>query len=86
MAVTIRYPFKSQENFLDLVINDTYTREQILSNLTKEKYYIAKFLHTSYLDLDEITPIERRMLLKFLNQDMEAENAKIEQASKSISG
>lgn len=86
MVVTIRYPFKSQENFLDLVINDTYTREQILSNLTKEKYYIAKFLHTSYLDLDEITPIERRMLLKFLNQDMEAENAKIEQASKSISG
>lgn len=85
MDVIIKYPFKSQENFLDLVINDTYTREQMLSNLTKEKYYIAKFLHTSYLDLDEITPIERRMLLKFLNQDMEAENAKIEQVSKSMS-
>lgn len=85
MDVIIKYPFKSQENFLDLVINDTYTREQMLSNLTKEKYYIAKFLHTSYLDLDEITLIERRMLLKFLNEDMEAENAKIEQASKSMS-
>ena len=85
MDVTIPYPFKSQENFLDLVINDAYTREQMLTNLTKEKYYIAKFLHTSYLDLDEITLIERRMLLKFLNQDMEAENAKIEQASKSMS-
>lgn len=85
MDVIIHYPFKSQENFLDLVINDTYTREQMLSNLTKEKYYIAKFLHTSYLDLDEITLIERRMLLKFLNEDMEAENAKIEQASKSMS-
>ena len=57
----------------------------MLTNLTKEKYYIAKFLHTSYLDLDEITLIERRMLLKFLNQAMEAENAKIEQASKSMS-
>ena len=57
----------------------------MLTNLTKEKYYIAKFLHTSYLDLDEITLIERRMLLKFLNQDMETENAKIEQASKSMS-
>ena len=85
MDVTIPYPFKSQQNFLDLVINDTYTREQMLTNLTKEKYYIAKFLHTSYLDLDEITLIERRMLLKFLNQDMETENAKIEQASKSMS-
>ena len=85
MDVTIPYPFKSQENFLHLIINDTYTREQMLTNLTKEKYYIAKFLHTSYLDLDEITLIERRMLLKFLNQDMEAENAKIEQASKSMS-
>ena len=79
-------PFASQKNFLDLVINDSHTKERILSDLVKERYYIAKFLHTSYLDLDEITPIERRMLLKFLNQDMEAENAKIEKASKSISG
>lgn len=76
------HPFKSQENFLDLVINDNNTKEHILSNLVKERYYIAKYLHTSYLDLDEITPIERRMLLKLLNRDMEAEQKKIESFSK----
>ena len=68
MDVTIPYPFKSQENFLDLVINDTYTREQMLTNLTKEKYYIAKFLHTSYLDLDEITPMDIEEYLSYLCQ------------------
>ena len=77
-------PFVSQKNFLDLVINDSHTKERILSDLVKERYYIAKFLHTSYLDLDEITHIERGMLLKFLNEDMETENKKVEKFSKSV--
>lgn len=54
-----------------------------MENLIKERYYIAKFLHTSYTDLDDITPIERGMLLKFLKEDIESENQKIEKFSKS---
>lgn len=54
-----------------------------MENLIKERYYIAKFLHTSYIDLDDITPIERGMLLKLLKEDIESENQKIEKFSKS---
>ena len=77
-------PFASQKNFLDLVINNANTKERILSDLVKERYYIAKYLHTSYLDLDEITPIERGMLLKFLTEDMESEKKKVEKFSKGV--
>lgn len=72
-------PFKSTEHFLDLVINDPRVREQILTSLTKEKYYISKFLNTSYIDADEITRIERTMLLKFITEDIENEDEKIKQ-------
>lgn len=72
-------PFKSTEHFLDLVINDPKIREQELTELTKEKYYISKFLNTSYLAADEITRVERTMLLKFIQEDIENENEKIKQ-------
>lgn len=75
-------PFKSTEHFLDLITNDSRVKERILSDLVKERYYIAKFLHTSYVDLDEITRVERNMLLKFLNDDIENEQRKLEKARK----
>lgn len=66
-------PFVSSQNFLDLVISDYGAKTRILENLVKERYYITKFLHTSYLDTDEITHIERNMLLKFIKEDKEQE-------------
>lgn len=67
------YPFVSSQHFLDLVISDYQTKTTLLENLVKERYYITKFLHTSYLDTDEITHVERNMLLKFIKDDKEQE-------------
>ena len=66
-------PFVSSQSFLDLIISDYGAKTRILENLVKERYYITKFLHTSYLDTDEITHIERNMLLKFIKEDKEQE-------------
>ena len=48
--------------------------------MTKEKYIISKKTNTSYLDLDEITPLERKMLLKFIIEDLKEQNSAIEKA------
>lgn len=71
------YPFVSNQHFLDLVISDYNTKTAILENIVKEKYYITKFLNTSYLDTDEITHVERNMLLKFIKDDKEHEAKQI---------
>ena len=44
---------------------------KLLENLIRQNYYISKYLHTSYLDLDEITYVERSMLFKLISQDKE---------------
>ena len=49
-----------------------------MESITKEKYLISKKIHTSYLDLDEITPLERKMLLKFIIEDLKEQNAAVE--------
>lgn len=70
-------PFASTHHFLDLIISDNNYKMSLLQDLTKEKYYITKFTHTSFLDLDEITYIERNMLLKFITEEKEAEQKQI---------
>lgn len=54
----------------------------MLENLTKEKYVISRKLHTSFLDLDEITPIERKMLLKFITEDLQEQSEAMQKARK----
>jgi len=44
---------------------------------------ISKSIHTSFLDLDEITPIERKMILKFIIEDLKEQNAAVERAKAS---
>ena len=50
----------------------------ILENITKEKYQISKKINTSFLDLDEITYVERRMLLKFITEDLKEQASAME--------
>ena len=73
----LSHPFASMHHFLDLIISNPEYKLQVLQNLTKEKYYISKFIHTSFLDLDEITHMERNMLLKFIGEDKEQEQKQI---------
>lgn len=68
----------STNHFLDLILPQGEYKSSILESITKEKYLVSKKIHTSYLDLDEITPIERKMLLKFIIEDLKEQNAAIE--------
>jgi hypothetical protein len=67
-------------HFLDLILPSDEYKSLILEKITKEKYMISKKIHTSFLDLDEITPIERKMILKFIIEDLKEQNEAIEKA------
>ena len=75
-------PFVSTTHFLDLILPSDKVKGVLLENLTKEKYFISRKIHTSYLDLDEITPIERKMILKFITEDLQEQSDAMERAKK----
>lgn len=49
-----------------------------MQELVKEKYYITKYAHTSYLDLDEVTYFERNMIMKFITEEKEQEQQQLQ--------
>ena len=55
-----------------------------MENIIEEGYYISKYTHTSYKDLDNITPFEKKVLIKLISNDIEAKNKAHEAAIKSI--
>lgn len=46
--------------------------------IVKELYYISKNIHTSYNDLQKITPLERKYLIELLIDDINKEKELIE--------
>jgi hypothetical protein len=52
--------------------------------IVEERYLISKYLHTSYTDLGEVTPTERRYLIEFLTRDKEAENKLYEEHQREL--
>lgn len=55
-----------------------------MENIIEEGYYISKYTHTSYKDLDNVTPFEKKVLIKLISNDIEAKNKAHEAAIKSI--
>ena len=55
-----------------------------MENLIEERFYITKYTHTSYSDVDNITPFERKVLIKLISDDIAAKNKAHEEAMKSI--
>ena len=51
-----------------------------MDNLIKEKYQISKRIHTSFTELDEITAVERKTLLKLIIKDLEDQKRVLEEA------
>lgn len=51
-----------------------------MNNLIQEKYQISKRLHTSFTELDNITAVERKALLKLIIKDLEEQKRIIEAA------
>ena len=70
----------STTHFLDLILPEGRFKTYLLETLTKEKYIISKKTHTSFLDLDEITPVERKMILKFITEDLKEQATAMERA------
>ena len=80
MERIISYPFASTKHFLDLVVDDPKFKSLAMQNIISEKYQISKRLHTSFVELDEITPFERKALLKLIIDDLEEQRRIIEQS------
>ena len=58
---------------------------QRFKEITKEKYLISKHSHTSYTDLDKVSPTERAYLLEFIYNELKAEQDAIEEARRNKS-
>ena len=52
--------------------------------IVEERYQISKHTHTSYSDLADVTPLERKYLLNFIQRDLEHENELIEEHNRKI--
>ena len=64
-------PFASQLSFLD----PQFTKEgkpygpERYKQIVRERYIISKSINTSYIDVGQITPLERRYILEFMQED-----------------
>jgi hypothetical protein len=50
--------------------------------IAKERYLISKHCHTSYKDLDNVTPLEREYLLEFIYEELQKEQQAYEEAKR----
>lgn len=83
-----RLPFATQVNFLD----PKWTRDDDgnkipygptrLKEIIKQNYMISKNCNTSYIDVLQLTPIERNYLIEFIVQEAEDAKKMIEDAKK----
>ena len=72
--------------FLDLQYSDDDhdVKSKLFEDLVEEGYYIAKYTNTSYPDIERITPLERKILIKLISDDIKARNEAHEEAMKAI--
>ena len=85
MTQSTKFPFASSKHFLDLVVDDPDFKSHVLDNIIQEKYQISKRIHTSFTELDNITSIERKAILKLILKDLE-EQKRIMDATRQRTG
>ena len=51
-----------------------------MNNIIQERYQISKRIHTSYTELDNITQVERKALLKLILKDLEEQKRVLDAA------
>lgn len=59
-------------------------KSKIMKNIVEERYYISKYTNTSFSDLYNVTPFEKKILIKLISDDIKARNKAHEAAIKSI--
>lgn len=52
------------------------------NEIIKECYYISKQIHTSYEDLMEVTPLERKALIGIIEEELRKQHEAYEEAKK----
>lgn len=85
MVLNISFPFTSTKHFLDLVVDDPEFKSVMMNNIIQEKYQISKRIHTSFTELDNITSIERRAILKLILKDLEEQKRIVDAAKSKVS-
>ena len=70
-------------NFLGPVLNSDGTPcgPQRFRDIVKERYYITKHTHTSYSDIGQMTPLERKYILELITNDLQARKKQIDELS-----
>ena len=79
-------PFVSPLNFLGRLIDDDGTNlgSEQYEIIVKERYLISKRLNTSYSDTGDISVHERRLLLKYIADEINQEQEQMEQHRQKI--
>ena len=85
MVLNTSFPFTSTKHFLDLVVDDPEFKSVMMNNIIQEKYQISKRIHTSFTELDNITSIERRAILKLILKDLEEQKRIVDAAKSKVS-
>ena len=89
MGIHITYPFKLTQpsgdhsdsaGFFDMIIINDRARTKMLDNIIKERIIIARNLNISYLELDEVTYVERQTMIKEITEDMQKRNEAMRKA------
>lgn len=62
------------------LINHPEQATSIYKELVRERYLVSKHTNTSYTDVANLTPLERRYILEFITDDVEKQNAAYEKA------
>ena len=71
----------SLQNFLDPKYNKdgTLYGHKRFKEIVRERYFISKKCHTSYNEVGEITPYERKYLIEFIIEEIEKEKQALEE-------
>lgn len=52
----------------------------LYENIVKERYIISNILNTSYTDTASITPTERKLIMKYMKEDLRRKQENMEAA------
>lgn len=81
MVATFQHFFASQVNFLDPQTRDGKPYGPIrYKEIVNECVIISKNLNTSYKDILQVTPIERKYMLEYLLREADQVKKRIEEA------
>ena len=78
---TISPPFVQQANFLDpKLTNDGKPYGPVrYKDIVKERYLISKYCNTSYTDIGDTSPLERKYILEFITDELKKQKEQIDQ-------